>query len=336
MLMATDHPTMLDAQILGALMRARHPVVPQALCEVLDQPLARVMAALNRVSAAGCDLAVDASAAVRLLSTDLGVWRDYLRSVTCPQRIIEVYRCTTSTQDAVRRLICSHGVGADGAVVVADEQTAGRGRMGRRWFAPRGTAVMFSRAWIGQTLEAQWSVDRLLLATTVAVSDALVAISRPHPLDVRIKWPNDLFVDGRKLAGILIETFPIPGVSHLRAVVIGVGINVLLNKDQVSPNALDLFDEVTSLAMCGRAVDRLLVLVEVLQRLDQTLEQDDFGPLVDRWRQRSILLSHHVRFQHDGRVLRGQVVDLDPHDGLIVRTDGGVIVHLSGAVTTML
>jgi BirA family transcriptional regulator, biotin operon repressor / biotin---[acetyl-CoA-carboxylase] ligase len=142
----------------------------------------------------------------------------------------------------------------EGAVAVAGEQTAGRGRLGRRWFAPAGTSLLCSIQ-----LRPEISPERLPELTGVAARACAEAIAAVTELEPELKFPNDLLVGGRKVAGILAE-------ARESRVVLGVGINV--NVAQVDlPTKVDR--PATSLLVeTGREIDRADLLAELLQRLE--------------------------------------------------------------------
>lgn len=295
---------------------------------------------------AGCKLESHPAHGVRLLEAGLGVWADLLETVA-PQAI--VYGRTASTQDIARQLFEARGSRADGLVVAAHEQTHGRGRLGRTWSAPPGSAATFSRVCIlnpsppggeaqrgaqdhdqpspdpspgGRGIAAP-TTDRVTLAASIAVARAIEPLlGRP----VHIKWPNDVWVEGRKIAGILVETSQAKGAT---AAIVGIGINVAMTADQLP------VDNATSFAVLGVGADRLLVMAQAVEQLAIALSAEP-DELLDEWRRRSLLLHHDAEFQHDNRTVRGQVVDLDPIDGLIVQTSDGTLIHLPSATTTVL
>ena len=279
----------------------------------------------------GCDIHEPSPGQFTLDRTSLSVWSDYI-AWRCPHpshdRIIEVFRATASTQDGVRRLIEAKGPRADGALVIADEQTAGRGRLGRAWQAPPGCAVLVSRAVVADRVDAI-KPDHLAIASAVAAANALVQSALPRKPRVGIKWPNDIVVDGRKLAGILIETLP-----ALRSAIIGIGVNVTLAESDVPD---ELKPRATSLAMLGCKVDRLVVLSHLVRALDAALHSNtDAAWLIRQWRQFNIFSSDQpVTFRHNGDTFRASVIDLDATEGLIVRTESGTITRLPAASTSV-
>ena len=317
---------------LDRLLTARHGVSVASLSRELGCGEVDLRSSLATLVQRGCELRDELGDGVTLVRSSLEVWEQGLRAAIAggAARRIEVYRSTASTQDLVRQRIESLGEGARGCVIVADEQTAGRGRLGRRWVAPTGAAVVFS---VGVLEEGLVSVDRLTFASAVAIARGVERSAGLSAGTVKIKWPNDLMIDGKKLAGILVETFP---WRQRTAAVLGVGVNVSLRSEQLSDADPELARRVTSLTMIGRRVDRLTVLREVMIELDAAMAATDLTPLLDQWRQRCEQLSRAVTLGCGGRVYRGTGENLDPHEGLIVRTQEGALVHLPAATTTVL
>ncbi len=291
-------------------------------------PINVVLHSLDRLVAAGCTLVRDTTG-VSLQSTGLGVWSDFIRMTTGGDRIVEVYRQTTSTQDAARRLIAGIGpAAADRTLIFADEQIAGRGRMGRTWTAPPGSAVLVSR--IAKLSHHQiQSAECLPLIAAVAVAQTIDMLAKGRCEPARIKWPNDVYVQQRKIAGILVEMLPREQVA-----IIGIGVNVALAADQLPP---ELKDKATSLAMLGGDCDRLSVAATLAHHLDHWLAPEAHWDRAIRiWRTRSLHRSDElVTFMHDGRRTTGYVIDVDPAAGLIVRTQNGELVNLPAATTSV-
>jgi BirA family biotin operon repressor/biotin-[acetyl-CoA-carboxylase] ligase len=203
----------------------------------------------------------------------------------------------------------------DRTVVVADRQVAGRGRRGRVWQAPAGTSLLAS-------ILVRPALPGARLATfspTTAVATA-EALERVAPVAARVKWPNDVLVGGRKIAGILLESRPLAGPA---ALVIGVGVN--LGQREFPP---ELTGRATSVALeTGRAVDRETMLAALLEAFDAwraRLEGEGFGPVRERWRQLSDTVGRRVSV--DG--VSGTAVDLD--------ADGALLVDVGGTVTRVI
>lgn len=291
---------------------------------------------LERLRDAGCELDTNPQQGVRLVRAGLGCWADYLQSLGDKPRIVEVYRQTNSTQDTARHLITQRGAAADGALVIAEEQTAGRGRLGRRWIAPPDTALTFSRVCSVATPDDAQAINRLTFATSIAVAQALDGWLEPRGRRASIKWPNDLLIDGRKIAGILVEVMHVDDTGHFA--IIGVGLNISLMPKHLPEDPQDpaLRDRIVSLAMLDIHADRLAVLGRLVSEMDHALSDTHTDDLLVRWRSRSKLIGQHVRLQSDGKTYEGVVADLDPNHGLILRTKHGALVHLPAATTTVL
>ena len=222
-----------------------------------------------------------------------------------------------STMDVASALAA--GGAARGVVVGADHQTAGRGRRGRVWESPPGAGLYFSFV-ARPPLHANASLPLLTLAAGVAVRDGIQAALGVAP---QLKWPNDVLIDRRKLAGVLAEGLAIGTVSQ--AVVIGVGLNLQASSypPEVAARATSLEGEL------GRPVDRGPVLAEVLAGLwDRlaTLERSP-GDILQAWRAASPSATG-TRVDWDGR--HGITAGIDDSGALLVRTASGVERVIAG------
>lgn len=227
-------------------------------------------------------------------------WPDRLEALverSSRYRGVMVLAQTSSTQDAARRL----GAG-DGFIVTSLRQTGGRGRLGSRWddHAGEGLAVTI-------TLPAA-PPERLCAAVAVGVARAL---ERFLGAPVSIKWPNDVHVAGRKIAGILVET----DRGHAR---IGVGINV---RQRDWPEGLR--GRATSLAQEGVEVERIDVLEALLEEIDRALDEP-LDALAATYDDRNALRGRHARFRVGEEILGGRVRRIDPRRGVEIECDGEV------------
>ncbi len=200
--------------------------------------------------------------------------------------------------------------GASGTVLVAEEQTAGRGRHERSWSAPQYTSVMVSVLVRPSVEPARWGWVPLL--TALAVVDALGQLG----VSATVKWPNDVLAGHRKIAGVLCEVVPAPGGS---AIVAGWGINV----DQVADEMPA--DTATSVRMEGGRVDRPALLVGVLAAWESWYLRwaADDGRLVTAYTRYSSTLGQDVRLHlPDGGQLEGRATRIDAGGGLVVQAQG--------------
>lgn len=220
------------------------------------------------------------------------------------------HRATDSTNERAKELARTGA--PHGTLVTADEQSAGRGRHGREWTAPAGTAVLMS-----VVLRDFGAAQELLpLAAAVAACEAAEAVA---PVECRVKWPNDVWVDGRKLAGILIEGRPQEGWA-----VLGIGLNV--TTPEFPP---ELADIATSLAIAApaQATTPGDVLDELVVRLDHRLA-DAPAAILTGWRERDALRGSAVRWI-DGE---GTAAGIDDSGALLVETDSGTLALHEGEV----
>ena len=209
-------------------------------------------------------------------------------------------------------------------MVVAGEQTAGRGRRGHAWFSPPGSGLYVSVV----VAPSQARVDPLRATTLVTIAAGLAlaeGIAAATGLAVDLKWPNDLFVGRRKLGGILAEAAGSRGPADV--VVLGYGINVAATS--FPP---ELADRATSLETeLGREIDRDLVLVETLAALSARYEdllEGRFDAILDGWRQRAPGASGaRVSWTAPGGTKSGVTAGIDRDGALLVRT-GGVIERI--------
>ena len=215
---------------------------------------------------------------------------------------LEVLEETGSTNDEVR----SRGDQAEGLVVLAERQTAGRGRRGAAWLSEPGDGLTFSVLLRPEELKALW--PRLSLATGVAVAEALGRFG----VEAQIKWPNDVLVHRKKICGILVE-------ARHDFVVLGIGLNVGTGE---FPAGL----EATSVRLeTGQEVDRVMVLSEVLRSLGGWAREigSGFPDLLDRVRERCALSGENVCLMSGERRVQGRALGIGDGGELLLETEKG-------------
>jgi BirA family biotin operon repressor/biotin-[acetyl-CoA-carboxylase] ligase len=222
------------------------------------------------------------------------------------------HRRTDSTNERAKQLALAGA--PHGTLVTADAQTAGRGRQGRAWLAPPGTALLMSLI----LRELGGAQAYLPLAAALAVCDAC---ERSAPVGCSIKWPNDVWIEGRKVAGILIEGRPRDGWA-----VLGIGLNVGTAPDEFPP---ELHGVATSLRAAG--ADPVPTVGAVREALLRALEERLAAApeaIVGAWRERDALIGREVRW--DGG--EGTAAGIEDSGALLVDTEAGRLALDAGEV----
>ena len=215
----------------------------------------------------------------------------------------------------------ARGGAGEGLVVVAEHQTAGRGRLDRTWETPARSALTMSLLLRPRTAAVDW--PWLPLLTGYAASVALRRLGASAVL----KWPNDVLLDDRKLAGILTERVETPGGP---AVVVGIGINVGMTREELP------HDGATSLAVAGLDVDRTDLLSALLERLRvqyDAFERGELAPLRAAYADSCATVGREVRVElPTGESLSGEATGIDEGGRLLVSGPAGVVPVSAGDV----
>lgn len=224
-------------------------------------------------------------------------------------RQIKVWKRIRSTNDLAARAAASRE--NDGLVILAEEQTGGRGRQGRKWFAPPGTGILMSVLLFPPARIDQ--PESLVCLSAVCAAEALDEfVTQP----IEIKWPNDLYVGGKKVGGILVER----GLGT----VIGIGINV---------HAVPPSNDLASPAIClqdlaATALDRSVLVRRLLQVLDARYADaclNGIDSVVLHWRHRAAFLGECVEIEVRGQPVSGTLLEIDPLTSLALRTAHGAV-----------
>jgi BirA family biotin operon repressor/biotin-[acetyl-CoA-carboxylase] ligase len=217
-----------------------------------------------------------------------------------------------------------------GAVVVADSQSRGRGRLGRRWASPAGVNIYMS---VILRPEIQ-PKDATLLTVASSVACAS-AVRKLTGLNAGIKWPNDIVVSRRKLGGILLEMRSEP--DRVVFAVVGIGMNVNIRSGGFPP---DVRPVATSILMeTGRRLKRPLLIAGILDELDgelKALKGEGSAPLLNKWRSLSVTIGKRVRVETAREIFTGLALDIDEEGLLVVKAvDGGLRTVSSGDLTML-
>lgn len=208
---------------------------------------------------------------------------------------------------------------AEGTIVVAEAQTAGRGRKGRSWFSPPGTGIYLSLVLRPRFQPAE--APKTTLLAGVALAEALLPIV---PDLVTIKWPNDVLAGGKKVAGILVEAAT--QIDAIDYMIVGIGINV---NTPAAGFPAELRERATSLAVeIGHPVSRAGILGGVLEHFEREYGRagrEGFGPVIRRWRELTDMAGRRVRVHSFGKPLEGVIAGIDDDGVLLLTGANGVI-----------
>ncbi|MDP4096618.1 biotin--[acetyl-CoA-carboxylase] ligase [Paenibacillus sp. P96] len=240
-------------------------------------------------------------------------------------RWLHLFETTVSTQEEAMRL-AKQGA-PEGSLVLAEEQTGGRGRQGRKFFSPSGKGI-----WMSVILRPQQPLQYMPQLTLLAGVAVCRAVRRVTDVEAVIKWPNDLLVDGRKICGILLESAVED--QRVRYCIAGIGIDVNLDADDYPE---ELKHVATSLKeAAGTPIDRTALIAAVMEELEDlyTLyRQEGFKPIGVSWEALSATVGRQVSVRDNGQAVEGTAEGLDASGALLVRrTDGSLVTVFSGDI----
>lgn len=289
----------------------------QVLDESLDE--LRRRGQMIESSPQGVRLAVPVRLDSFLIERDLGT-RRVGRSVLC---FAEVDSTNDVALDAARQ------ADADGLAVLAESQRRGRGRLGRRWLSPSYENILLSVLLVEPPDRGRQRMDALTIASGLAAAEA---VERAVGLSCHLRWPNDVLLDGAKLAGVLVETR-----RHGRRLGIALGIGI--NANSAPPP-----DDVDQPAAClaerlGGPVERIEIIRELLRRLDDWVERTDQGQyegLRAAFLTRCRMVNERITILCDGVRHTGRVLDVDPLRGLALCHDDGATIYLPAARSSVM
>ncbi|MEM1691470.1 MAG: biotin--[acetyl-CoA-carboxylase] ligase [Thermofilaceae archaeon] len=312
----------LEAALLGELALSPGFVSGEKLARALRVSRATVSRLARRLVEEGYPVEAHPKLGYRLVaSDDLSAAARYVGALKASLSFTLCYLESCSSTQEVAAALAEAGAG-EGTVVVAEEQTAGRGRLGRSWVSPRGGL------WFTVLLRPESLRLSHLLSLTAGVAVAR-SLRELFGVDAGLKWPNDVLVEGRKVAGILVEGSV--EADRIRYALLGVGINV--NND-LPP---ELRGSASSLKeFTGRPLPRVPLLLKVLKELDRaysSLRSGAVESVLGEWRRLSVTLGKRVKVLSSDGVFEGVALDIDEWGGLLVESrDGGQRVFYAGDI----
>ena len=241
----------------------------------------------------------------------------------CIGRKIVVYNSTSSTND----IAAEYGKNKtnNGLVVLAEEQTGGRGRGGNQWVTGKSDSVICS------ILLTDCAINAELLSLTIAVATA-ETIGKCAKTEAKIKWPNDIILNNKKVAGILVES---KKLTEYNTYVIGIGINCHQRKEDFPA---ELKRTATSIDIeTGTVTDRISLTKRLLTSVDHwlTVAEKNEKKVVEHWQKLSTQLNHRVTLVYNRKQFVGNCIGIDPQQGLVLQLDTGGIRMFHAAQATI-
>jgi BirA family biotin operon repressor/biotin-[acetyl-CoA-carboxylase] ligase len=250
--------------------------------------------------------------------------KHYLTSLACPNRV-EVRSIIDSTNSELMRRIQRSDELVSGQVLVAEMQQAGRGRRGRIWQSPFGANLYYSYYWkLEEGLQAAMGVS---IAVGLAVYDAINTL---YDLPTSLKWPNDIYLNGRKLAGVLVELEgQVEGPCHL---VIGIGINL-----KMPETASEHIDQPwTDLASHVHNLNKNALVAQLTHSLAKRLalyQRSGLSSMVEQWNRVNVYSNEVVTLSTGMRTWRGVCEGIDTQGGIVLRQDGELKSYYGGEIS---
>lgn len=316
-----------DANILRELYRVGYEGISGALlAEKMEVSRAAVWARIEELRKVGFEIEASPHHGYRMLSAPDRLLGDdivaRLGPVRCVGWQVQVYRETASTNELAERL-GRDGV-REGAVVLSEFQTQGRGRLGRTWLSPGGKGILMSVLLRPKLRPPEATRLTVLGATAVAR-----AIERCASLRPQIKWPNDVMLDGQKVAGILTEMSA--ELDQVRYLVLGIGLNANQTKDDLP---LELRGASTSVRLkSGEKLNRADLAAAVIEELDHDYElaaAGEFEKVSKEWQQKCSTIGQSITVHIGDTEISGTAEAIDDEGALLVRSATNQVHRVTG------
>ena len=237
-------------------------------------------------------------------------------------RVLEIHDCLDSTNNRAKALAAAGA--PHGLTVIADSQTGGRGRRGRSFFSPGHTGVYMTCV-----LRPECPAEKAGLLTSLAAVATARAVEKTASADIKIKWVNDLYLNGKKICGILSEAGPVTGNGKPDYAVVGIGVNA--GRMDFPPELRDIATSIGN--ETGRDPDRNRLIAEILNGLDELWGDLETGAFLEESRRRSNVIGRTVTVIESGRSYPARALDIDGQGRLVIETGEGRACLNSGEVS---
>ncbi|MGN0522179.1 MAG: biotin--[acetyl-CoA-carboxylase] ligase [Eubacterium sp.] len=289
----------------------------EALAKKFDKSRAAVWKAVKALSKEGYDIDAVTNKGYRLSDNNDLISAQSISARLCGDIEVLYYPSIDSTNNQCKRLLAD---GREGIfLVTADEQTAGRGRQGKSFYSPPMTGVYFSLV-----IHPKTTLKNAVTATTAAAVAVCRAIETLTDKKPKIKWVNDVYLNGAKICGILTEAVTNFESGIVDSVIIGIGINI---------KTIDFPDDVDGAGSLGEGVSRSRLIAQIVNEL-MNIASGDYKSFIDYYRSHSLVIGERINFIQNGKITPATAVAIDETGGLEVRLENGEVTVLrSGEIS---
>ena len=307
-------------RVLEILERAAGPISGEAISNELKITRSAVWKHINELRTMGYDISSSQKEGYRLTRTSNKLLPYEIHKKLQTRFIGKKMRYLENTPSTiwVGKQLCSEGDvdKMHGLVIIAEAQSGAVGRMGRAWVSPSGGI------WITIVLKPDIPVDHIFMITMAGSIAVARAIRKEFDLGALIKWPNDIFIGNKKVAGLLLELSAESDVVHHCLLSTGIDVNIPMKKFEPA-----LQDQVTSICTeVGHEVDRASFLARLLKEFENhylLLEGGEYDTIIREWKSLSCTLETRVQIRTLKKSFEGEAIDIDEFGALIIRKNNG-------------
>lgn len=296
----------LKNDILFELLNHKDYISGQELAKKFGKSRAAVWKAVKSLIGEGYDIDAVTNKGYKLTENNDLISAQSIKSKIKKDIDVLYYPSIDSTNNCCKRLLADGKSGA--FLVTADEQTAGRGRQGKSFYSPSLTGVYFSLV-----IRPRTSLRNAVTATTAAAVAVCRAIENLTDKKPKIKWVNDVYLDGKKICGILTEAVTNFEEGTVDSVIIGIGINI---------KTVDFPEDVEVAGSLNAKISRSILIAEIVNEL-LDIAQGDYKAFIDYYRSHSMVIGERIKFIQNGRVTPATAVAIDETGGLEVELENG-------------
>lgn len=231
---------------------------------------------------------------------------------------VDVYYYDTIDSTNVKALQMAESIQKP-TLIVANHQSAGRGRLGRKFYSPTDTGLYMSLI-----LTAKPQITDTVCVTSASAVCVSEAISDLCNINAQIKWVNDIYIEGRKVCGILAQAVTDSKSGQITHIVVGIGINVTTS---------DFPDDIKDIACSLGKVDRATLCAKITDNLIDTYADIKSRSFIDRYKSRSLVLGREITYTQDGVSKVATAIDIDSNGGLVIQTEDGIKTLSTGEIS---